>query len=252
MRKIVILPNAITAMNLLFGVFSLMFIYNDDHFAASICIFSAMLCDLMDGQVARYHNATSKFGLEFDSLSDLVSFGVAPGMLVFTYALKEMNELGIFIASAYILACGLRLARFNVSAQSSGKKSFSGLPSPAAAGVVCSTLMISLIDSTESFYKMLPFSVLLAGILMVSSVKYPVPVGLLIFLKNRIIGLYRILFLAVLMILLFRYTEVMLYITFVGYAAFGLARAILATSHTIAPVKSTLKQFAQRAFHHHE
>ncbi|RJP58001.1 MAG: CDP-diacylglycerol--serine O-phosphatidyltransferase [Candidatus Auribacter fodinae] len=248
MRKVVILPNIITAMNLLFGVFALMLIYNNDLFSAAICIFSAMLCDLMDGQVARRHNATSQFGLEFDSLSDLVSFGVAPSMLAFSFVLRDMNELGVFISAAYILACGLRLARFNVMAQSSGKKHFSGLPSPAAAGVVCSSFMLILRHDYSFAYKIFPLTVLLAGVLMVSSVKYPVPIGLILFLKNKMSPLPRLLVVSVFSVLVFTSTEIMLYAVFAGYVAFGLTRSISVLSSN--PVKTSILEFARKTFSH--
>ncbi|MCD6459562.1 CDP-diacylglycerol--serine O-phosphatidyltransferase [bacterium] len=230
MKRNVLLPNIITAGNLLFGFFALMLILNEEYVLSAMCVFIAMLCDFLDGHVARFSHGTSPFGLEFDSLSDMVSFGVVPALLAYSYYLNEFKEIGVFIASFYAVACGIRLAKFNVTAHNSsgGKKIFSGLPSPAAAGVVCANIL--LINRTDNvmLIKFLPVTVLLAGLLMVSKVRYPIPITFFFFLKNRIRGLARAALASILLYLLFAYTESFLYFGFVGYAFFGIARTVLA------------------------
>ena len=241
MNRNIILPNIITGLNFLFGIFALILIFNEDFIPASICIFISMICDLLDGQVARRNNATSHFGMEFDSLSDLVSFGIAPGMLLFAFHLHELNELGIFIVSVYILSCGIRLARFNVTAKPASKNVFSGLPSPAAAGLVCSSLILVTKYNSVFFLKLLPMTVLTAGILMISSVKYPVPVGFIYFMKNKITGLPRLAVLGLGAVLLFTRTEILLYAIFAIYVTFGITRAVLQYAPNRIPTKASLK-----------
>jgi len=238
MNRNVILPNVITGLNFLFGLFALMLIYNEEYVFAVICIFMSMLCDFLDGQVARRNNATSKFGFEFDSLSDLVSFGIAPGMLSYSYLLRDLDELGVIIASVYMLATGIRLAKFNTVAKSSGKKVFLGLPSPAAAGVVCSAFVFVNKYETVAFLKIFPVVVFATGLLMVTNIKYPVPVGFLYFLKNKIKGWPRIVFAGLVVLLLFNFTEIFLNSIFLVYVFFGLSRAIFSVIPYNAPVKA--------------
>ncbi len=225
----VLLPNIVTGCNLLFGIFSLMLVLNEDYVMASICIFIAMLFDFLDGQVARWQQATSQFGMEFDSLCDLVSFGIAPGMMAFAAYMRELDELGIFICCVYMLACGVRLAKFNVLAsKSTGKKSFYGLPSPAAAGFVCSTFMMLNKFENPLMIKLFPISILGAGILMVSNIKYPVPMGFFFFLKNRITGLPRVALLGFFAFLFIRHAEILIYGIFSTYLVTGIVRSVLA------------------------
>jgi len=245
MRRNVLLPNIITGGNLLFGFFALMLIMNEEYVLSAMCIFIGMLCDFLDGHVARFSQGTSQFGLEFDSLSDLVSFGVAPGLLAYSYYLNAFNEVGVFIASFYAVACGIRLAKFNVQTHNStsSKKIFYGLPSPAAAGVVCANLL--LINRTDNvmLVKFLPVTVLLAGILMLSKVRYPIPITFFFFLKNQVRGVARLALASVLIYLLFVYTEALLYFGFVSYTFFGIARTALA--HKDEKIKSkTVRRYA--------
>lgn len=228
-RSRVLLPNIVTGCNLLFGIFALMLILSEDYPLACICIFIAMIFDFLDGQVARWQHATSQFGMEFDSLCDLVSFGIAPGMIGFAYYLRELDELGVFISALYMLACGVRLARFNVLAsKSTGKKIFLGLPSPAAAGFICSSLLLLNKFDNVLLLKLFPVSMLSAGILMVSNVKYPVPLSFFFFLKNRITGLPRFAFLGVFAFLFVQHAEMLVYAGFSLYLVMGIVRTALA------------------------
>ncbi|MDX9702853.1 MAG: CDP-diacylglycerol--serine O-phosphatidyltransferase [Candidatus Auribacterota bacterium] len=226
----VILPNIVTGCNLLFGIFALMLVLTEDYAMACICIFIAMLFDFLDGQVARWQQATSQFGMEFDSLSDLVSFGIAPGLMGFAAYMREMDEIGVFICAVYMLACGIRLAKFNVLASKpTGKKIFYGLPSPAAAGFVCSTLLLLNKFDNALIVKLFPLSVLGAGILMVSNVKYPVPMSFLFFLKHRITGLPRVIFIGVFAFLFVSHAEILMYSVFSIYMITGIIRTAFST-----------------------
>jgi CDP-diacylglycerol--serine O-phosphatidyltransferase len=159
-KMVYLLPNLMTAGNLFFGFAAVLNILegtirrtteNSDwisYYQFSLyCIIGAFVCDMLDGRLARLGGTESPFGREFDSLADIVSFGVAPALLVFKIVLVEMDRWGWVIASIY-LACGaLRLARFNVLAAQpdrKGLKEFTGFPIPAAAGLIASITLLLL------------------------------------------------------------------------------------------------------------
>jgi CDP-diacylglycerol--serine O-phosphatidyltransferase len=190
--KIYFLPNLMTAGNLICGFIALTKIveadlstgnYRDIKYALGF-IFLACIFDLLDGRVARMGGVESPFGREFDSLADVISFGVAPAFLVHRIVLRDVfasnQEIGWFIASFYLICGALRLARFNCLAAmgvGSGKE-FLGFPIPAAAGLVASlTLFLMWWEgknfSTGVWRYILPFIMLFLSIMMVSEVKYP-------------------------------------------------------------------------------
>lgn len=196
--KIYFLPNVLTGANLFCGFVALTKIvqwdaesgsYRDIRVALTFILLAAIF-DLLDGRVARMGGAESPFGREFDSLADIISFGVAPAFLVYRFVLKDVfathQELGWFIASIYVLCGAFRLARFNclaAQAGSGGGKEFLGFPIPAAAGLVASLtlFMIWLNDigwMEERFGRsrwryILPVIMLFLSWMMVSEVKYP-------------------------------------------------------------------------------
>jgi CDP-diacylglycerol--serine O-phosphatidyltransferase len=189
--KIYFLPNLLTAGNLFCGFLALTKIveanvgdtdYNHTIGLAIFFILLACIFDLFDGRVARMGGVESPFGREFDSLADVVSFGVAPAFLVHRIVLRDLHppELGWFISSVYLICGALRLARFNcLSAMgfSSGKE-FMGFPIPAAAGLVASLTMFLLwcdgkAFNTNAWRFLLPAIMILLSIMMVSEVKYP-------------------------------------------------------------------------------
>src|SRR4051812_38392840 len=188
--KIYFLPNLMTAGNLFCGFVALTKIVEaapGDYHPIKVAlgfIFLAGIFDMLDGRVARMGGVESPFGREFDSLADVISFGVAPAFLVHRIVLKDVfvhnQEIGWFIASFYLICGALRLARFNCLAAmgvGSGKE-FLGFPIPAAAGLVASlTLFLMWWDgrnfSTGVLRYILPFIMLFLSIMMVSEVKYP-------------------------------------------------------------------------------
>jgi CDP-diacylglycerol---serine O-phosphatidyltransferase len=130
-----LLPNLVTVGHMFCGFLAIVYSTSNRYEKAVVAIALAMLLDGLDGRVARRFNATSDFGVEFDSLSDLVSFGVAPAILVYNWCFKALaDEFGVAICFIYVVAIATRLARFNISVIS--LKSFTGLPSPAGAGMV--------------------------------------------------------------------------------------------------------------------
>ncbi|MEI7027636.1 CDP-diacylglycerol--serine O-phosphatidyltransferase [Paenibacillus sp. y28] len=162
------IPSLFTVGNLFLGIIAIILVFNDNAQFAAIMVIIAMLLDGLDGRVARALNAQSEFGKELDSLSDVISFGVAPAFIMYVVAFQDMNNATSWIVTAIFPICGaLRLARFNVVDGIPGY--FIGLPIPAAGGIL-STLAL--------FHNELPpyvlfISTLLLSYLMVSTVKYP-------------------------------------------------------------------------------
>ncbi|MEW5733853.1 MAG: CDP-diacylglycerol--serine O-phosphatidyltransferase [Thermodesulfobacteriota bacterium] len=140
-RGVYVLPNLVTAMNMFFGFYAIIAATQGRFARAAIAVIVAGVFDNLDGKIARAFKSTSRFGVEFDSLSDLVSFGVAPAVLVYLWALQGMGRLG-WLAAFVFAACGaLRLARFNTQVGSVGIEHFVGLPIPGAAGMAMATVL---------------------------------------------------------------------------------------------------------------
>ena len=141
-RGIYLLPSIITTFALFAGFYSIVASINGDFTLAAISIMVAMLWDTLDGRVARLTNTQSAFGAEYDSLSDLVSFGVAPALLVYEWSLSDLGRIGWLAAFIYLACAALRLARFNTQVGAADKRYFQGLPSPASAGVIASMIWL--------------------------------------------------------------------------------------------------------------
>lgn len=135
-RGIYLLPNAFTTAALFCGFYAIVMAMNGQFSNAAVAIFAAMVLDAVDGRVARLTNTTSEFGAQYDSLSDMVSFGAAPALIVYEWALRGMGKLGWLAAFVYCAGAALRLARFNTNIAVVDKRFFQGLPSPAAAALV--------------------------------------------------------------------------------------------------------------------
>lgn len=135
-RGIYLLPNAFTTAALFCGFYAIVMAMNLKFDHASIAIFAAMVLDGIDGRVARLTNTQSEFGAQYDSLSDMVSFGAAPALVVYEWSLRGMGKLGWLAAFVYCAGAALRLARFNTNIAVVDKRFFQGLPSPAAAAMV--------------------------------------------------------------------------------------------------------------------
>jgi CDP-diacylglycerol--serine O-phosphatidyltransferase len=135
-RRIYLLPNALTTAALFAGFFSIVQAMNGLFEQAAIAVFVAMVLDGLDGRVARMTNTQSAFGEQYDSLSDMVSFGVAPALIVYEWALQGYGKWGWIAAFIYVAGAALRLARFNVNIGVVDRRFFQGLPSPAAASLV--------------------------------------------------------------------------------------------------------------------
>ena len=135
-RGIYILPNLFTTLNLFAGFYAIVQGMNHEYERAAVAVFIAMVLDSLDGRVARLTRTQSEFGKEYDSLSDMVSFGAAPALVLYEWALKDLGRFGWIAAFVYCAGAALRLARFNVMIDVVDKRYFQGLPSPAAAALV--------------------------------------------------------------------------------------------------------------------
>ena len=174
-RGIYLLPNLFTTAALFAGFYSIVAAMNEQFEPAAIAIFVAMVLDGMDGRIARLTNTQSDFGMQYDSLSDMVSFGLAPALVMYQWALSGLGKLGWLAAFVYTASAALRLARFNTQATSIDKRFFQGLPSPAAAAVLAGMIWFGsnygLIDGTTVLVFCFPVTILV-GILMVSNIRY--------------------------------------------------------------------------------
>ena len=147
-RGIFLLPNLFTSASLFSGFYSIIATFNGNYFYGAIAIIFSIFFDGIDGKVARLTHTTSAFGVEYDSLSDLVGFGVAPAFLAYSIALSSFGRVGWVIAFIYVACAAIRLARFNVQIDTVEKSVFNGLPSPAAAGLVTTTILLYVTPST--------------------------------------------------------------------------------------------------------
>ena len=174
-RGIYLLPNLLTTGALFSGFYSIVAAMNQQFESAAIAIFVAIVLDGMDGRIARLTNTQSAFGMQYDSLSDMISFGLAPSLVMYQWALFGMGKLGWLAAFVYTVCAALRLARFNTQATSIDRRFFQGLPSPGAAAVSGALVWFGssygLIDG-----KMIEFICFLVtvivGLLMVSNIRY--------------------------------------------------------------------------------
>ena len=172
-RGIYLLPNLLSTGTLFGGFYAILAGLDGQYEAAAVAIFAAMFFDGLDGRVARLTHTQSEFGVEYDSLSDMVAFGVAPAVLVYNWILEPLGTLGWSISFIYVSCAALRLARFNVRTAGQDKRYFTGLASPAAAALVASMIWSgSALDT--SWFSALIAAVLTgtAGLLMVSNVNY--------------------------------------------------------------------------------
>ncbi|MGO1232147.1 MAG: CDP-diacylglycerol--serine O-phosphatidyltransferase [Marinobacter sp.] len=173
-KGIYLLPNALTTASLFSGFYAIVAAANGVYDNAAIAIFVSMVLDGLDGRVARMTNTQSKFGEEYDSLADMVAFGVAPGLVAFFWSLNSFDKIGWAITFIYLAGAALRLARFNTQIGSVDKKYFVGLPSPAAAACVAGMVWCFHGFESSTWLTLLTMVVVGgAGVLMVSNILYP-------------------------------------------------------------------------------
>ena len=173
-RGIYLLPNLMTTIALFAGFYAVIAGMQGHFEAGAIAIFVAMIFDGLDGRVARMTNSSSAFGAEYDSLADMVSFGLAPALLLYQWALQDFDKLGWIVAFIYTAAAALRLARFNTQVGVSDKRYFQGLPSPAAAALLAG--LVWMVETNDLNTGLEPLVALIltlfSGLMMVSNVRF--------------------------------------------------------------------------------
>jgi CDP-diacylglycerol--serine O-phosphatidyltransferase len=224
-QGIFLLPSLLTTANLFCGFFALLLTVHGRYTEAALAVYVAMIMDLLDGRVARLMKATSQFGVEFDSLADVVSFCVAPAFLVYSFALSHLGRPAWFGAFLFVICGALRLARFNVQTGTTDRRFFVGLSTPAAAGVIGSTVMLLATEELERWMLLaIAVGTYLVALLMVSTFRYwsfkdidfarrhPAQMLLLVVLGVMIIATNH---------------EWFLFAIFIGYAASGPVRRLV-------------------------
>ena len=177
-RAVYLLPNLITTAGLLFGFWSLVLASRGRFELSALAIFLATVCDMLDGRIARATRSTSRFGTEYDSISDAISFGVAPAFLMYQWALAPLGPRGWLVAAIFPVCAALRLARFNVAQQDREQTRYQGLPSTFAGGMVAVTVwFMEWAEIGPPLPRGLGLAVTVGfaalALLMVSSIPYP-------------------------------------------------------------------------------
>ena len=222
-----LIPNLFTALSLTSGLVAIHVIYEQENFVvASWLIAFSMFCDGLDGKVARLLNATSKFGILFDTLSDFFAFGIVPAFLAYKIYLHELGIWGVLLGLFYVIAGGYRLVRYMMKNKGlSDKKSFTGLPIPAGASFVASFILINhAIWHKLEYPKIFVAVVLFSAILMVSKIEYIALEKKKKFTKEAKIFLF-LFALSLLIFLKYSYFVFALWIG--GYILYGLIRHII-------------------------
>ncbi|MBN2059961.1 MAG: CDP-diacylglycerol--serine O-phosphatidyltransferase [Deltaproteobacteria bacterium] len=174
-KGIFILPNLFTSASLFGGFYAIIAAIQGRYESAAIAVIVSSVFDGLDGRIARATGTTSNFGVEYDSLSDLIAFGVAPAILAFLWALEPFGRLGWLAAFMYVICGALRLARFNVEKKIVPSSYFKGLPIPAAACFISSLILFStaIKGFTDNRHILIIFMIYILSFLMVSSLHYP-------------------------------------------------------------------------------
>ncbi len=173
-RGIYLLPNLFTTATLFGGFYAILTAMNGRFEHAAIAIFVAMVMDGLDGRIARMTNTQSDFGAEYDSLADMVAFGLAPALVIYLWALTDLGKLGWLAAFVYTAATALRLARFNTQVGIADKRYFQGLPSPSAAAIIAGAVWVGADNGIDGTSIAVPVAVLttITGLLMVSNFRF--------------------------------------------------------------------------------
>ncbi|HMA31073.1 MAG TPA: CDP-diacylglycerol--serine O-phosphatidyltransferase [Casimicrobiaceae bacterium] len=219
-RGIYLLPNLFTAAALFAGFYAIVQAMNVNYERAAVAIFVAMVLDGLDGRVARMTRTQSAFGAEFDSLADMVSFGAAPALVVYEWALRDLGKLGWVAAFVYVAGAALRLARFNTLLEVADKRWFQGLPSPSAAALVAGLVwVVDDLGYDPEALRWVAFAVtVFAGVTMVSNLRY---YSFKTINLRKSIPFFSLLLIVLLLALLVYQPPLVLFASFVAYAISG-------------------------------
>lgn len=235
-KGIYILPNLFTLGNMLCGFYSIISSIDGRFQHAAMAIFIAALFDGLDGRIARLTGTCSRFGVEFDSLADLLSFGVAPALLIYLWALRPYQRIGWLAAFLFVICGALRLARFNVQVYASDGNYFNGLPIPAAATEIASFVLLHLFFFPEGGSKPVIIAALayVLAFLMVSNVKY----RSLKQWKLRERKPFNVLvIISLLLLVILAQPQVMIFLFISTYILFGLGERVFHYKYFTSPAK---------------
>ena len=260
-KGIYILPSLFTCGNMCFGMLSIFSSIEGNFIIAAWYLVGALTCDIIDGRIARMTKTTSEFGLQLDSLSDLVSFGIAPALMMYMLVLNTMGKIGIAIAVLFVLCSALRLARFNALAHSGeSHKHFIGLPTPASAGVIISFVLSyqllapadyslnfntipALMELMPAFFNIMPVVIVVLSFLMVSNIPY-MSFKRLKLTRVRTIQFFAIVIVLIILIVIF--PQNIIFIIFSVYALSGLIfyipRILIKRKSGVKPEKTEITE----------
>jgi len=226
-NRIKLLPSIFTTGNAFFGFYSIIASIHGDYYRASVAILIAIVFDCLDGRIARLTRSTSDFGMEYDSLADIISFGMAPALLIYLWMLQPYGRIGWLAVFLFVLCGALRLARFNVQVSEEKKPNFVGLPIPASAGMIASFVILSRHFNIVMLINPLVIAmfVYLLSFLMVSNLKYR---SFKYFELKKRRSFSIILFTVLLLWVIITIPEVMTFLIFFVYALSGPFERILA------------------------
>ena len=260
MRKVYILPNLFTSASLMCGLLSIMHVFRNEYEMACYLIMISALLDTLDGKIARLTRTQSSFGIQFDSLADLVAFGVAPAMLIYAWLRNifpaSSGRVATGVSALFALCGAFRLARFNVQSSREERKTFTGLPIPGAACTVVVTFLAfwhtglyRLGEPSSFFLRFLPVLFVGLSCLMVSNISYPSLKHIEFREKKPFDYLVLIIVFVCFMIALWHLQSLIFFFGFWGYVIWGVAEHLLRSfRHQLAPqpVQQTQKQPVQQ------
>ncbi len=242
---IYLLPNLLTTSSLFAAFYSIVASLKAQYEVAVVAIFIGMIADGLDGRIARMTNTQTAFGAEYDSLSDMVTFGVAPALLLYSWGLHELGKIGWLIAFIYTAAVALRLARFNTQLETADKRYFQGLSSPPAAAVVASYIWLCQQQdwSSLSMVVLAACFAVSAAILMVSNIRYYSFKK--VDFKGKVPFLY-LLMIVILFVAIAADPSLLLFVTSLLYALSGPLQTLIALQRVRKLRQKVTKQRANR------
>ncbi len=233
-QVIYVVPNLFTTGNLFCGLYAIIAVFGANYIKAAIAILVALIFDMLDGSSARWTKTTSQFGIEYDSLADLVSFGVAPGVLIYSWALSGYGVLGLAVVFAFVGCGALRLARYNVMTGMADNRYFTGLPIPAAAAVL-SSLMLLDHHILRLGREVMPVVILIVtfvlAFLMVSTIKYTKFKGVKLLTGE---GFTYLVWGVLVIMLIAAAPQIALFVLFAGYALSGVLMMLVGLARRAA------------------
>lgn len=237
-RGVYLVPSMLTVGNMALGFYAIVMSFDEQYFKGATAIIAAHVLDIFDGRIARWTRTTSRFGIEFDSLADWVSFGIAPAVMIYTLALSQYGKWGFLLAFFFVVCGALRLARFNIKAHEGTPATptthFVGLPIPAAGGAIAVFILLYemwlegrtaktfkiVMSEIPILYQAIPLIVFTLSLLMVSNVRYSSFKRMKLLRPRSVRTLLLLLFAA---FMIYAYPHNTIFIMYAAYILWGVA-----------------------------